>query len=622
MDRFMAFTWDPGDVCARQVAINLCSRINRINSWTQIVSQVGAAVFSASTFEAEGGSVRLLTRGAGVVFGRVFSKSAIERGQDQRSSLVFSEGDTRAILKEGPGRLVEFYWGWYVAFVVSSGGHSGWVFRGPMSDLPCFHAVVDRVHMIFSQVEDCVALRALRMTVDWPLVQLQVGFGQSATVGQSAIREISVVERGEALWFSPGKAERRTHWDPCAIARLPPLDDEVVASQSLAATVRGCVHAWAGEHRSVLHRLSGGLDSSVVLRCLESAPNKPRITCINYYWEGGHVDERAYARAVAHHTNSRLLELRFGTEGRLDILRSVRRTAAPVLDVVDWQEHARERQIASDAEATAVFMGSLGDVVFERDAYMSPASDYLSQYGLSLGFFRVALDVALRQRTSIWKVFLFSCKEAWMTQPRGTWNMYDVMLKCGMFNEGNILVSDDVTASLKSNASARSHVWLRNVDGVPAGKLWLIGGLFAEGFYDRHYTQPGDPPIVAPFFSQPLVELSLRIPTYMNVRDGIDRATVRKAFAGQLPPSILRRGSKGGPETWLDVMLERDADFVREFLMDGILVSKGVVDRERLESVLPGTISTRASHAGSIFNLLYTEAWLRAWSDAPSSTGT
>lgn len=96
------------------------------------------------------------------------------------------------------------------------------------------------------------------------------------------------------------------------------------------------------------------------------------------------------------------------------------------------------------------------------------------------------------------------------------------MLELGFLRTSNLLVRDDAVEAFLSNMIGHVHPWLRDVTGVPAGKLWQIATLFCEGFYDA------------------------------------------------------------------------------------------------LEQALPGNLSDAASHGGGVMNLLYTEAWLRAWASAAS----
>ena len=61
-------------------------------------------------------------------------------------------------------------------------------------------------------------------------------------------------------------------------------------------------------HASLLHRLSGGLDSSIVAGCLGRASTQPRIACYTYFNPHGRSDERPWARLAAEHAGFEHLE--------------------------------------------------------------------------------------------------------------------------------------------------------------------------------------------------------------------------------------------------------------------------------------------------------------------------
>src|SRR5262249_37010397 len=140
-----------------------------------------------------------------------------------------------------------------------------------------------------------------------------------------------------------------------------------------------------------------------------------------------------------------------------------------------------------------------------------------------------------------------------------------------------------------ANSSRFVHPWLREVRRVPPGKLWMLSTLHLESYAEIPYRRPGDVPLVAPFISQPLIELCLRIPTYLNVDAGRSRAVARRAFSDVLAPEILSRTTKGTCGLWLKGAIDRNQRFIRDYLMDGLLVKKCVLDRRKLEAVLPGS---------------------------------
>ena len=97
------------------------------------------------------------------------------------------------------------------------------------------------------------------------------------------------------------------HSEVDRIAAFVLLADEAVVS--LRETTVGCEHAWASCYDGIVHNLSGGLDSSIVLSCLKSAPSRPRVTCLNYFTTGPNEDERRspdnVARVVAYLASER-----------------------------------------------------------------------------------------------------------------------------------------------------------------------------------------------------------------------------------------------------------------------------------------------------------------------------
>lgn len=555
----------------------------------------------------------------GIILGTLFRRNSDICDDSSSAVAALSKAESDLIAQRGPTQLIDAYWGWYVAFLANPRARSRQVLRGPMSDFPCLMANFQSVTVFASRAEDCAALSAFQFRINRSMVQLAVGLGQIGATGQSAMDGLAVIDGGEAVEFGDGPPTKRRHWDPCKIAQLDPLDELSTISRSLRATVRSCVHAWAAHHPGIVVRASGGFDSSLVLQCLVDAPSRPSLTGLNYYWDKRETDERAYARSIATHTGVPLVETRFGTTVHLDVVRNVRLTAAPVLDVLDWQQALSDRALLRERGATAIFMGSLGDAIFARDIPRSSLLEYFRLHGANLGFFKIAMDLAMNESVSIWEVFRATSSDCLTRRRRHNWNLHDELLRAGALSARQILVKDVDREAFCANFRRFTHPWFRNVQGVPAGKLWQIAALTTEGFYDAH-RRDDDPPIIAPFLSQPLVELCLRIPSYWNVWRGADRAMARYAFANELPTMILRRTGKGSPGGWLKAMIERDRHFVREFLLDGLMIKEGIVDASKLEKALPGTISHVASHGGGVMNLLYTEAWMRKWAAATTRT--
>jgi asparagine synthase (glutamine-hydrolysing) len=159
------------------------------------------------------------------------------------------------------------------------------------------------------------------------------------------------------------------------------------------------------------------------------------------------------------------------------------------------------------------------------------------------------------------------------------------------------------------------HPLLRHPRGAPSGKLWHAHQISQPfDFYDP-LGREGDAELISPLFSQPVMELCLRIPTYVLTHDGWDRAVARRAFYDDLPPQIRNRRSKGGIEEHLRRTLEHNRGFLRELLLDGALVREGIVDRARLAEVLSGRATRIRAGSGELLEYAGIEAWLRRWGE-------
>jgi hypothetical protein len=58
-------------------------------------------------------------------------------------------------------------------------------------------------------------------------------------------------------------------------------------------------------------------------------------------------------------------------------------------------------------------------------------------------------------------------------------------------------------------------------------------------------------------------------------------------------------------------VVEKNAGFLREFLLEGILVRRHLIDKKKLETVLSPRIAKTSVVVGDVFAKLYIEAWLR-----------
>lgn len=599
MFRYVAFVWNDQDAGAREAARALLQRrAGAGQDWR--VALRGSGIEVLYTGAGHGSCTAYLLAEGGAVFGNLFARS--QEGVSTPASPALEAADSRAILDSNGRHLIESFWGRYVAFLHDAGARATWVVRDPSGGMPCYVVRCRGVDIYFSWMDDIVGLLDAPLEVNWPYLIATVCFLRQHSAG-TGLREVTQVLAGECVETRGGVSKRFFYWDPLQIANTDVIEglDEAVAA--MRQCVRDVIHAWASCHDHVLLSLSGGLDSSIVLACLKDAPSQPRITCFHYYPLGADLDERAYARAAAAKAGLELLERPRDSSFSLRPLLGIHRMPEPT-NYSYFLEHSRlEAQLAAEQGAAAVVIGYGGDQLFYQERAEWAPGDFLHRRGLRPGVLRVALDAAQMDQISVWRV-LGEAASGYLAQQR-----WSVLQEAG--RKRPLLMPSVITEARRS--AGFLHPLLRHPRGAPSGKLWHAHQISQPfDFYDPLQAE-SDAERLSPLCSQPLMELCLRIPTYVLTHGGWDRAVARRAFYDDLPPEVRNRRHKGGIEEHLRLTLEHNRPFLRELLLDGALVREGIIDRARLAEVLSGRATPIATGAGELLEYAGIEAWLGRW---------
>jgi asparagine synthase (glutamine-hydrolysing) len=109
------------------------------------------------------------------------------------------------------------------------------------------------------------------------------------------------------------------------------------------------------------------------------------------------------------------------------------------------------------------------------------------------------------------------------------------------------------------------------------------------------------------------MELCLRVPMYTLLRDGVNRSLARAAFRDCVPIEIIRRESKAGGASNFMSQVRRSLPFIRELLLDGILVRERIVIRSALEAHFSSNRPTNIRTFWPVLTCIIAEIWARKW---------
>lgn len=605
MFRYMALIWNTANQRQSEAALLIGRRLQTNADWQEVLHHGGMRVLCA---DARAGSLEphLLGHRSGVVLGHLFERNQDPEDATPSPTAQLGVRQTAGIVNSRGKRLIGEYWGNYVAFIHDPDAAKVWVVKDPTGALPCYSTVFREVTLFFSCIADCAELRLLPFSINPAYLKNRVIRGDNGTM-QEALNEVSRVHRGECVEIDPrghpGRFARHLYWNPLDYSESDvAIEDPDRAARALRSTVRSCTHSLASCHDSLLHRLSGGLDSAIVNGCLGDAPSKPRITAYTYYDPRSFSDERPWAQLAALHTGCDHAEAALGARDiRLATMHRMGPAAAPASVLEYVQRSLIDAPLAAERKATAIFTGDGGGSGFCANSSAHAVSEYLHRHGLRPEAFRIAAQVASCTQRSRFTVFSSSLR-GWLLGSGRRSRAHD---SSASFR----LVNPDVAETL-----AEGPPWYK-----PAQPPWTsirqleILPAPADFYNAAHEPDTLSPEIISPFYSQPVIELCLRIPLYVHFEGGRDRGLARRAFSQEVPRPILRRMRKERTPGLYDELVRRNRDFLKELLMDGVLMSEGLLSRTAVEAALSGVPSSTVASAEEIFRHLDTEMWARRW---------
>ncbi len=598
MFRYVGFSWDPAAATQAAVASRLEESVSCAPEWQQAFGGPGVRVFTIG--RAPGvNDVHLLPAARGVILGRLFRRPD-HPSRPATAQVTDREGEQ---IRQTRGRvLVDEYWGRYVAVLLAESGRA-LLLRDPSGALPCYRQAIDGVTVFFSWLEDLIAFapEASRPRVDWNAIAARLVLRQLGG-RQTALEGVEQVLPGQLTALGPDAPPPEPLWSAYAFAKRSTHHEVDAAGRELRRLVVACAQDWASCYGSILLRLSGGVDSAVLLGGLVSTPLATKITCLNYHSAGSDSDERSFARLAASNAGVALVERERNSTFLLDDLLAASRVPTPENYLGRLGSGRIDAEVADAHGARAMFTGVGGDALFFQIPGTWPAADYLSVKGFDRGFLRACLAAARLGRVSL----LESIRRALADQGHGTgplqgWGQYTKLMR------------RDALDGVRQ-PERYVHPALLDAADLPIGKYNQFRALIDAGGYYDLYLREAAPELVSPLLSQPVIEFCLATPTWVLTQGGRGRGLVRRAFAGDIPREIALRQSKGGMEEHVAAVLARNLAFARSLLLDGQLVRRGLLDRDKVEGALAGRLCARGGYPAEIHECIAVEAWLRRMS--------
>ena len=604
MYRYIVLLWARANSDAANAAKFIETRLYEVSphAWRNFWRVPGIAVFDSGESKGRMQSYQLSDDG-GVVLGRIFRKDYASQIDD------FSRYESKMCLSTKGQYLVSDYWGRYVSFLNDRGSDTRFALRDPTGAFPCFYTSFRNVEIYFSDIQDVAKFEFLRFTINWDCIRTNIMLPLRPTI-HTGLQQVGEVLPAECVEITPFARKSRFLWNPMEIATTGIVRDAKDAARGLRSTVRKTIGALASCYDRVIHNL-GGLDSSIALACLSEASSRPEITCITNFTKSPRGDERFYSRQVAKWAGVRLVESEL-EHRRADLTKlfKANRLASPLgfFDCIGLIGDVHK--LASERQAQAIFYGVGGDQVLFHSPRMFGALDYVQKYGVGKDILKVAVEASRYGQKSLPYTFKEMLKERFIPSP-----CYEYVYR-NIYEKYRIPLVNPEFIGERNNYERFLHPLLIPDGRMAKGKYLhiLSSAFFSIEYYDHwdsHYVAER----IDVFLSQPIIEVCLRIPTWILTYGGIDRGLARKAFCNDLPPDIIKRTSKSTPGPYYRDLFERNIRLIKEVLLDGVMVREKVLVRGKLERTLARKDPFLLATPIHILGYLATEVWLRSWLD-------
>lgn len=505
----------------------------------------------------------------------------------------FGDVPGRGATPVGPAGIAERNWGNFVAIDAERERASRWVLRAPLGHLPVLYRN-EPDGLALSSHADLLVSPESPARIDWEFVVEHLAW-QHLKTPRTGLAGVAELLWGECLQLGDGAPRLTLLWSPwtyCDVSR-PHCDSDAEAEAVMRAAVDNAVQALTHGSGPYLLELSGGLDSSILASSLTATGACARAVTLST--GSTESDEFSYALAAARAADLDLGKLAIDHSPdltRVPAMRLARAGLPMILSAADDQL----RHLGAELGIAAFVSGAGGDCVFASPASAAPAADALRCFGWKAQTWQTIEALARIHNASVWAVASMAWRQARRGPLHARWPVTEGFLR-----------REALPVSQPDNP------WLEEPDGILPGKRSHVRAILAslahlDGF-GRHTVAPTRFPLL----SRPVVEAALRIPSWLWVRGGQDRAVARAAFAGRMPAQILERRSKGALDGYALAALADQREALRPFLLEGHLARAGILDLAKLEAALSGRARRGDPTASLLLPLIDTESWIRAW---------
>lgn len=521
--------------------------------------------------------------GGGILLGRLFDHA----GARVTDVSALPQGCSTEGL---PRHLAQRCWGEYL-LVLPSGDSNLTITRdpAPAGAFPCVYGLREQGGFFASDLAIPLRLRLQEGRIDWDSLARCLAYPQAKMErnGTEGVRELLP---GSMLHIGSRYRVTQT-WSPWTFAEASARhEDPHAAASDVRDAVKRAVTVAASNTSTLLLELSGGLDSSVIGICLQGAST--RVVCSTLRAPTPGADEQHYAAQIAECLSTRLHVADLPLDAAVHSFPLPTPTLLPRVGALQHAIDDTVQAVAARYGIDTFMTGGGGDAVFSYLKSAAPAADAFRTQGIAGGLTAIQ-DLAALHGCTRWKAGKLTIAKL-LKRPR------------------NLLAPEPSLLSSRALVSPPdAHPWIDGADDALPGDRERIFALTVTQMFRDSAPRAMAGHLEMPLLSQPVVEACLRVPSWMWIAGGRNRAVARDAFSDVLPQDIVRRRSKGSFMSYLGMIYERNRRDMLSFLLEGKLHAQGLLDTAQLQRLMTDDRPLRDRSFIRLFDLCTAENWVR-----------
>lgn len=448
--------------------------------------------------------------------------------------------------------------------------------------------------------------RVQRPEYNWTYLCSYLIYGDSSAI-QTPFKNVYEIPPACCLTITKNEQKIKPFWNP-----LSPYKTRFSQERNAVSVLQSVLKPWIEPYKNICVSLSGGLDSSSLVYCLNAIKREDqKLSALNYFHSSvDSSNELIHARKVCEETGITLIEIDASSFLPFDSFHKKYslKPNKPFPGLISLRALEKMSDHIPSTGSCTFLSGHGSDHIFMYPPSKKALSDYILEKGLK------GSKEQLKNIVQFYRDSLFS------------------ILKTNAMSLGSHFLSRRTDKRNPKNTQDEIPAWIQKTlhqktspnfvhpiyetlsRKILPGKYDQIDALY-EGLASIHMEMDTVHPTDYPFLCEPVVEFALSFPIYDLLDKGYDRYPLRKAVSDHFKTETIWRRDKGQTTGSFQLGVKKNLENILDLCMNGQFVKQDLIDREELHKTIMLISFGDINHIWPFIHITSIEMFLKFWEE-------